>query len=233
MGRLQNFVTPLHRKTARNYVGRMVDDKVGCMKLARQYELDYWDGSRRTGYGGYNYDGRWVAVARQMIDEYKLQPGAKILDIGCGKGFLLYELTQLLPGCEATGIDVSQHALKTAKEEIRPRLMRHRAQDPLPFPDQHFDLAISLTTLHNLPVQELNSALQEMQRVAKNKYLLVESFRDEEELFNLQCWAFTCESFLRPESWQWMFEKAGYTGDYEYIYFEGAGDTVANRALSA
>ena len=89
-----------------------------------------------------------------------------------------------------------------------------------PFPDKSFDLAISINALHNLRPQDVTRALAEMQRVATKKFLVVESFRTPEELFNLQCWALTCETFLRPESWAWLFDVAGYTGDYEFIYFE-------------
>lgn len=227
MGRLLNIVNPLHKKTARDYIGRMVDDKVACMRIARKYGEDYWDGSRRHGYGGYRYDGRWSVVAQQLIDTYKVPANAHILDIGCGKAFLLYEFKRLLPNCTVVGIDVSDYALKNAKEEVRPYLRRHDANDPLPFVDRQFDLVYSITTLHNLPIQDLKTALQEMERVGKNKYLLVESFRDEQELFNLQCWALTCEAFLRPESWTWLFDEYGYTGDYEFIYFEG--DSQSNH----
>lgn len=220
VGQLLNIVNPLHRKTARDYIGRMVDDKVACMRIARQYGEDYWDGSRRHGYGGYRYDGRWGIVAQQLIDTYKLPADAKILDIGCGKAFLLYEFKRLLPECTVVGLDISEYALETAKEEVRPFLFKHDAKHPLPFADKHFDLAYSITTCHNLPIQNLKTALKELERVARNKYLLVESFRDEQELFNLQCWALTCESFLRPESWTWLFDEFGYTGDYEFIYFE-------------
>ena len=91
---------------------------------------------------------------------------------------------------------------------------------PFPFANGSFDLAISINALHNLPPQDVQRALAEMQRVAANQFLVVESFRSTEELFNLQCWALTCETFFRPESWKWLFESAGYTGDYEFIYFE-------------
>ena len=104
--------------------------------------------------------------------------------------------------------------------QLRDRLFVHRAQDPYPFADRSFDLVISVNALHNLPVQECAAALAEVERVGRNKYLVVESYRTPEELFNLQCWALTCETFFRPESWAWLFERAGYTGDYEFIYFE-------------
>ena len=65
MGRMVEVVTPLHRRTNRDCLGRMMDQKVECMKKAREFEFDYWDGDRRLGYGGYRYDGRWEIVARR------------------------------------------------------------------------------------------------------------------------------------------------------------------------
>jgi SAM-dependent methyltransferase len=220
MGKLLNIVTPLHKKTARDYVSRMVDDKIHCMAKAKEYGYDYWDGNRRFGYGGYEYDGRWSIVAEKLIEQYGLKDDAKILDIGCGKAFLLYELKKLLPNSKIVGFDASKYALENAKEEIRDSLFYHRAEDQFPFDDKQFDLAISLTTLHNLPIFGLKAALSEMGRVAKNGYLVVEAYRNDTELFNLECWALTCESFFRPDEWVWLYEEFGYHGDYEFIYFE-------------
>src|SRR5437764_8891407 len=220
MGKLLNVVTPLDRRTKRDYLARMVDDKVMCMLKAKEYELDYWDGDRRFGYGGYRYDGRWKVVAEQMIQIYGLRDGARILDVGCGKGFLLHELKQLLPGADVVGFDVSKHGLADAPEAIKPYLFRYRAQDVYPWGDRHFDLVVSLGALHNLRLFELRQALQEVQRVGKNKYVMVESYRNELEQFNLQCWALTAESFFDTAEWIWLYDHFGYTGDYEFIYFE-------------
>ncbi len=220
MGRLLNIVTPLHKKTKRDYIGRMTDNKIECMKVAKKYGQEYWDGDRRYGYGGYKYDGRWEAVARKLIETYNLPDNAKILDVGCGKGFLLYEFKKLLPNCSITGFDISEYGLKNAKEEIKEHLFQYKAQDVYPFGNNAFDLVISITTLHNLHVFELKAALREIERVGKNKYLVVEGYRNEDELFNLECWALTCESFFKPQEWIWLFNEFGYTGDYEFIYFE-------------
>lgn len=220
MRKLLNIITPLHKKTKRDYLARMVDDKVGCMKIAREYGKDFWDGDRKYGYGGYKYDGRWLPVARQLIDLYGLKEDAKILDVGCGKGFLLYELKKLLPKAKVAGFDISQYAINNAKEEIKSSLFIHKAQDRYPFKDKEFDLVISLTTLYNLPISELKQALREIERVGKNIYITFESYRNEEELFNLQCWALTCATFLSEQEWVWLFDEFGYTGDYEFIYFE-------------
>ena len=88
------------------------------------------------------------------------------------------------------------------------------------FKDNEFDLVISLGCLHNLRIFELEIALNEIQRVGKQGYVMLESYRNEEEQFNLQCWALTCESFFDNEEWTWIYKHFGYTGDYEFIYFE-------------
>ncbi len=221
MGRMLNIVTPLHTSTKRDYLHRMNDDKVPCMIKAREYEADYWDGDRRYGYGGYRYiPGRWKPVAQALIDFYGLKSDAKILDVGCGKGFLLYELKLLLPDAQIVGFDISVHGLAAAKEEIRDHLFNYKAQDRYPFGDKSFDLVISLGCVHNLRIFELQVALQEIERVGKNKYVMVEAYRNEKELFNLECWALTAESLFHTSEWIWLYGHFGYTGDYEFIYFE-------------
>lgn len=219
MGILRDYFTPLHTGTKREYLPRMCDAKIECMQVARKYGAEFWDGERRFGYGGFKYDGRWKAVAERLVMDYCLSGDCSILDVGCGKGFLLYELQQLLPDARIVGIDISEYALENAKEEIRHNLFLHRAQDRLPFNDHEFDLVISLTTLHNLHLPDLKAALREVERVGKQKYLVVEGYRNEEELFNLQCWALTCAAFFTPEEWCWLFNEFGYSGDYEFVYF--------------
>ena len=221
MGRLLNIVTPLHQATKRDYLGRMTDDKVTCMMKAKEYEFDYWDGDRRFGYGGYRFiEGRWKPVAQALIDIYGLTNESSVLDVGCGKAFLLYEMKKILPGLKVAGFDISKHGLAEAKEEVRPYLFNYRAQDPYPFGDKSFDLVISLGCFHNLRVFELQTALREVERVGKNKYVMLEGYRNELELFNLECWALTAESLFHTSEWIWLYEHFGYTGDYEFIYFE-------------
>lgn len=221
MGQPRNFVTPLHQATKRDYLARMMDDKVRCMKVAKQYGADYWDGDRRYGYGGYKYmPGRWKPVAEALIQTYNLGPGSKILDVGCGKGFLLHEMLLLEPGLKVCGFDISSHGLSCASDLVKSHLFMHQAQSAYPFADQEFDLVISLGTLHNLRFFDLKVALTEIERVGKRGYVMLESYRNEQELFNLQCWALTCESFFDHEEWVWLYHHLGYTGDYEFIYFE-------------
>jgi len=220
MGKLLNIVTSLHESTKRDYVERMLDDKINCMEIAKQYAKEYWDGDRRYGYGGYIYiPGRWKPVAEELIEFYNLNSESKVLDIGCGKGYLLYEMKLLIPDLDIVGIDSSDYGLQNAKDEIKPFIYKHKAEEKLPYLDEEFDLVISLGTFHNLRIHELKIALSEMDRVGKKGYLMLESYRDARELFNLQCWALTAESFFDKEEWVWLYEHFGYKGDYEFIYF--------------
>lgn len=220
MGQLRNFVTPLHTATTRDVVARMVDNKVEAMMKAKEYGEDYWDGDRRYGYGGYKYlAGRWKPVAQALIDTYGLKAGSRVLDVGCGKGFLLYEMQLIEPGLEIVGFDYSKHGLASRHPECTATMFEHKAQDAYPFGDKEFDLVISLGCLHNLKIYELATACAEIERVGKNGYIMLESYRNEQELFNLQCWALTCEAFHDTASWIWLYRHFGFTGDYEFIYF--------------
>lgn len=216
-----DFVSELHKATKRDYVGRVTSaNKAECAVIAKQYGYDYWDGDRKYGYGGYHYDGRWRKAAEKMAEYYHLKSGQKVLDAGCGMAHLLYELTQAVPGLEVYGIDISEYALEHAKEEVRDRLQYGKAQD-MPFPDNEFDLVISLAALHNLKIFDLKKAVQEIERVSKgNSYIMVESFRNDEEEVNMLYWQLTCASYYSADEWEWLYREWGYTGDYSFIFFE-------------
>jgi protein-L-isoaspartate(D-aspartate) O-methyltransferase len=216
-----DFINKLHTATKRNYVQRVVEyDKAECAEIAIQYGRDYWDGDRRYGYGGMRYDGRWRSVAEDITKHYGIKSGDKILDVGCGKGFLLYEFAKAVPGVEVAGIDISQYAIENSKEEVRQFLRQGNATD-LPFPDHQFDFVISITTFHNLFNFELRKAVQEVERVGKiSKYIVVESYRNERQKANLLYWQLTCRSFYTPKEWEWFFNESGYTGDFGFIVFD-------------
>ncbi len=218
-----DFMSPLHKATKRDYLARVNDPdypKAKAAELAKHWGYDYWDGDRRINYGGYSFiPGRWAPVANMMIDHYNLKPGDHVLDVGCGKGFQLAELVAALPGLNVCGLDISDYAIEHAHPDVKSKLHKGTASR-LPFENKQFDLVISINTLHNLNNRDLEAALREMERVGKNKYLCVESYRNEEEKANLLYWQVTCEQFNSPEDWDWWFEATGFTGDYSLIYFE-------------
>lgn len=218
-----DFMSPLHKATKRDYLARVNDPeypKAKAAELAKQWGYDYWDGDRRINYGGYKYiPGRWAPVAKMMIDHYNLKPGDSVLDVGCGKGFLLVELALALPGLRVYGLDISEYAIEHAHPDVKRRIRNGNAAK-LPFRDKQIDLIFSINTLHNLCNRDLNAALREIERVGKKKYICVESYRNESEKTNLLYWQVTCEQFNSQDDWLWWFEATNYVGDYSFIFFE-------------
>lgn len=218
---LKKIFTSFHKKTKRDYLQRMFNKKVHCMDVARKFSFHYWDGLRKYGFGGYKYiPGLLTPLAKKLVKSYKLKNNSSILEVGCGKGYLLYEIKKILPGITISGFDISGYALKNSKNEVKQYLFCHSAQKKYPFQKKKFDLVISLNTLHNLQIFDLLKAVKEIERVGKKKFIVVESYNNTRHLFNLQCWALTAESFFSSKEWVWLFKKFGYKGDYEFIYFE-------------
>jgi len=215
-----DFIQDIHTKTKRNYLSRVIEfPKALAAKRAKKFDFDYWDGDRKFGYGGYKYDGRWNILAKRLIDYYQLKSKHKVLDIGCGKGFLLYELIKEIPDLIIQGIDISQYAINNSKKEIKKYLQTGNATS-LPFEDSTFDLALSINVFHNLLCPDLEKALLEIERISKNKYLVVDAYRNDEEKTNLLYWQLTCECFFTPKEWEWWFKLFKYQGDYSFIYYK-------------
>ncbi len=217
-----DFIQKLHTGTKRNYMQRVVEfDKAACATISKQFGFDYFDGDRQYGYGGYRHiEGRWLPLAQDLTKHYGLKAGDRVLDVGCAKGFLLHDFTQAVPGLEVAGVDVSSYAIDNALPDMKPFVQVANAT-ALPFPDKSFDLVVSINTLHNLRIYDLVTALKELQRVSRGgKYIVVDGYRTEEEKVNLMYWQITCECFFTPDEWEWIFEQAGYSGDFACIYYE-------------
>lgn len=218
-----DFISSIHKRTKRDYLARVNDrdfPKAKAALLAKKWAFDYWDGDRRVNYGGYKYiPGRWEKVAEELIRHYKLSNESSVLDVGCGKGFLLFEIKKILPDIKIRGVDVSVYALENSKPEIK-EFLDEGCASLLPYEDLSFDLAISINTLHNLNNLKLEKAMKEFSRVSKNQYFCVESYRSEQEKVNLLYWQVTCEQFNSPEEWEWWMRHSNYSGDYSFIFFE-------------
>ena len=220
MGKLVNIISNYHNSSKRNYLKRMTKQKPKNIIIAKRYGKQFWDGKRNTGYGGYKYiPGKWKSIAKKLIKKYKLTNKSRILDVGCGKAFLLHEIKLILPDVKIVGLDISKYAIQNSTNLMKPFLKIGAAEKKFMYKNNYFDLVISISTLHNLEIFDLFKSLKEIQRVSKKSYLVVESYRNVKELFNLQCWALTCESFFSKKEWKWIFKKINFKGDYEFIYF--------------
>jgi len=192
------------------------------VRVSREYGKMYFDGPREYGYGGYRYDGRWVAIAEDMIAHWNLKPGMRVLDIGAAKGFLVKDFMIACKGIEAFGLDISEYALMNCETEVVGRLhLGNCAQ--LPFPDNSFDAVVCINTIHNLERDECVQAVKEIERVALNgnAYIQVDSYRTEEQRELFENWVLTAYTHDYPDGWKDLFNEAGYTGDYYWTIIGG------------
>ena len=209
-----------HPKTVRDYDKRAREKTPEVIRIAKQFEKDFFDGERKYGYGGFKYDGRWKTVVKRMRDYYQLPDNAAILDIGCAKGFMLHDFKELMPDCTVAGIDVSHYAIENAMPSVKPFLKIASAEN-LPYPDKSFDLVISINSVHNLPIERLKVALQEIERVCRgHSYITIDAWRNEQERENLFKWVLTAETMLHVDEWKRLFEEVGYQGDYFWFIAE-------------
>jgi len=186
-------------------------------KIAREFGRDFFDGDRLVGYGGYKYDGRWVSVVEKFRDYYGLTPESKVLDVGCAKGFMLYDFMKVVPGIKVVGVDISEYAIANAMEDVKPYVYVANASD-LPFEDKSFDLVISITTIHNLPLNECKRAIREVQRVSnKHAFITLDSWRNEIERDRMEKWNLTALTYMHVDAWKRLFDEVGYTGDYYWF----------------
>lgn len=219
MGREIDLLSSLPR-TKRNIQMRAEGKDPAVVAIAKQFGEEYWDGDRRYGYGGYRYDGRWRAVARDIIAHFGLKPGMRVLDVGCGKGFLVKDLMLECPGLEAFGLDISLYALMHCEKDVVGRLHLGTA-DNLPFPDGTFDCVLSINTIHNLPRPRAIRALRELQRLSGGRaYVQVDSYLDAGQKALFEQWVLTAEFHDYPDGWLKVFREAGYTGDYYWTIVE-------------
>jgi ubiquinone/menaquinone biosynthesis C-methylase UbiE len=184
-------------------------------RISKQFDRDYFDGDRKHGYGGYNYHPRfWTDTVKYIRDHYQLPEDAAILDIGCAKGFMLYDFMQLMPQAKLAGIDISEYAIQNALQPVRP-LVRVGNAKSLPYPDKSFDLVLAINTIHNLPYEECKQSLREIQRVSRrHAFVMVDAYRTEAQRQAMLDWVLTAETMLHVEDWLKLFAEAGYTGDY-------------------
>jgi SAM-dependent methyltransferase len=206
-------------KARRDLSGRKADKSLEVITTSKQFGREYFDGDRKYGYGGYHHDGRWLPVAEDIIEHYSILEG-RVLDVGCAKGFLVNAFE--MRGVDAYGIDVSRYAVVTDPRENAVGRLHLGSADALPFPDQSFDLVLSINTLHNLPRPRLIKALQEMQRVSwGGAFVQVDAYRTEAERALFEDWVLTAETHGTPEFWLELFAEAGYEGDYCWTIVEG------------
>ena len=179
----------------------------------------YFDGERKFGYGGYQYDGRWRKIVERLIDNYDLGAESKLLDVGCAKGYLVNDFNLNTAVGAASGVDISAYPLICGtRENMQGTFICCNATN-LPFEDKSFEIVVCKDTLHNLLTEnELLKALAELQRVAKKAWVRVGAYNTEEQKEKLDNWATFATCYFKPEKWMELFAKAGFQGDYDWFH---------------
>lgn len=205
-------------RTKRDPAARAAEKTPQDREIARKFGKEFFDGERRTGYGGFNYNERfWTPVVPDYIKHFGLTNESSLLDVGCAKGFMLYDFKRALPGLKIAGIDISEYAIQNGHPPVREFLQVADARK-LPFPDKSFDVVISITTVHNFDGQDLVQALREIERVQrKGSFITVDAYRNEEEKKMMYDWNLTAKTILHVDEWKKLFKEAGYTGDYHWF----------------
>lgn len=205
-------------RTKRDTQARNSEKSESVRKIARQFGEAFFDGDRKFGYGGFSYNPRfWQPVIPDLQAHYGLGKTSKVLDVGCAKGFFLYDLISAIPGIEAKGVDISEYAVKNAKSEVKNNISVACASK-LPFESQTFDLVMSVNTVHNLEKVSCALALQEIMRVSKGKaFITVDAFRNDEEEQRMYEWNLTAKTIMHVDEWKQFFKEIGYTGDYYWF----------------
>ncbi len=202
-------------KSKRNLNERAKSKTAEERKIARLFDKDFFDGERKYGYGGYNYHERfWTETVKTFRDHWNLDSKSSLLDVGCGKGFMLYDLCKLIKGISVKGIDISNYAINNCKKEVKNYLSVGDAKR-LNFEDNEFDYIISINTVHNLDLQDCKKAIKEISRVSKKgSFITVDAYRNEDEKKRMYDWNLTAKTIMSVNEWKNLFKEIDYKGDY-------------------
>ncbi len=216
---INTFLMRKYPKTARKEItSERVKVTQEDREKAQRFDEIYFDTERRFGYGGYHYNPKFFTeVVRDFIYYYDLKPGAKILDVGCGKGFMLHDFKLAMPSLEVAGIDISDYALSKAMSDVAPYLQKASC-DKLPYPDKNFDLVIAISSIHNLDLQGVRQSLKEIMRVSKGPaFIKVNGYKNLKEREQLESWNLVAKTIMRESEWEELFAEVGYSGDYDFF----------------
>lgn len=183
--------------------------------IAWKKSKEFYDGSRKNGYGGFKYDGRWIKILPKIIKRYKLNSNSKVLEIGCKKGFLIHDLKKLVPGIKCVGIEDHIYPIKNCKKEVK-KFIKLANFTKLPFKNNSFDCVIAISSIYTYNFGDLLKIFSEIKRVSKsNKNLItVASYKNIQDLEKLLNWTTLSTVILKEKDWIKLFKIMKYNGDY-------------------
>lgn len=205
-------------KTERNLNKRLIEKTPDVVKIARKFGKDFFDGDRKYGYGGFYYNPKyWTTVVQDFVKYYNIKSNARILDVGCAKGYMLYDFKRQYPNLEIHGVDISKYAIENCHPKVKKNLHVGNAKD-LKFSDNYFDLVISINTVHNLELNECITSIKEISRVTKgNSFITVDAYNDDSEKEKMFKWNLTAKTIISTSDWKDIFKKIEYNGDFYWF----------------
>jgi SAM-dependent methyltransferase len=92
------------------------------------------------------------AASRETLARLHINPTDSILDVGCGTGALLYQLSASYPQARLAGIDPSPEMLAIARQRLPSAVeLKQSWAEGIPYPDGAFDVVVSYNVLHYIP----------------------------------------------------------------------------------
>jgi ubiquinone/menaquinone biosynthesis C-methylase UbiE len=110
-------------------------------------------------------------IHRRLVELAAIEPGHRVLEIGCGPGGLVLRAQRMHPDAEIVGLDPDPLALAKARRKAeragRPVRFDQGRAGELPYPDESFDRVLSSFMFHHLDDAEKRRALAEVRRVLR------------------------------------------------------------------
>ena len=123
---------------------------------SEDYSATYYDDAHLGGYDNYTWDNEewrsfFLSVADRIVG---IANPRTVLDVGCARGLLVQALAT--KGLEATGIDISQHAIASAHVDVRDRLRVASATEPF---EGRYDLVACIEVLEHMSPVDAQRAI--------------------------------------------------------------------------
>ena len=211
---LEKYPNPNSARKISSKNERTIKNKI----IASYRDKEYFDGDRNNGYGGFNYDERWLKVLPDIFEYYKLRNTSKILQIGSEKGFLLSDILKINSTMLVHGIETSNYAIENTIKDVKNYIKKVDHYYDLPFPENSFDLIIVIGAIYTLNIYDTIRCLLEIKRIGKGaSFITLATYDTAEELDLFRRWSLLGTTILLKEEWLEILQHVDYKGEYYFV----------------